>query len=87
MPEDFGLFTGSHLNGLRTDFDRHFRVLVREFQGVVEHFQVFFQRESVSGELVLVQIDEDVQSRDMIEKDQFSRAFDRGENPIVILGG
>ena len=86
VSEDFGLLARGHLNGLRADFDRHFRVLVRQLQGVVEDFQVFFQGESVSGELLLLQIDEVVQSRDVIEKDQLSRAFERGENAIVILG-
>ena len=48
VSEDFVLFTRGHLNHLRSDFNRHFRVLMQQFQGVVEHFHIFFQRERVS---------------------------------------
>jgi hypothetical protein len=40
----------------------------------------------VSGELLLVDVDEFVQSRDVIEKDPFPRSLDGRENPVVILG-
>jgi hypothetical protein len=42
VPEHFRLFTRRHLNRLRSDSDRHFRVLVRQVQRVVEHFEIFF---------------------------------------------
>jgi hypothetical protein len=86
VPEHLGLLVRRHLDGLRADLDGHFRVLVRQFERVVERPEIFFERQRVSGQLLLIGLDEVVQARDVIEKDELPRSLDRREDPIVILG-
>ena len=50
---------------------------MRQLESVVEDFQVFFQRESGAGELLLIHIHEVSQFGGMIDEDQLAASLNQ----------
>ena len=62
--QDLGLLGAGDLNGAGADLDVNFRVLVRKFERVVEHLQVFVEGQSRARKLLLIWRDVVVESEE-----------------------